>query len=370
MNEFERRLQRSLTEVRDAGRLGASARREAVKQELFRRLRRRRLLGFGGNVALAGAVAAALFLTFSLSSADPVTEQPDIAPVRIPPQAVALVDVGDEPRHLSVGGFGYVWSSDSGSHTLTRIHPDRNEVVSSIDLPAAPGDVEIGTGPVWVALPSEGTVVEVDPASRSITQTVPVAAGPVADIELGLGGGALWVVVPEQEVLRIDLVTRERQSVQVSSDPRDVAVKGGIAHILGAEGIVYRLDSLTSKEVGPRLNVPPSTSGDISLRAGSLWYFTGTDGTLIRIDPDTGNTIAEVAIEGDIIDFAADPEVAWALSAADDSYLLTPLDRDRTVVAGPPIEVPGAPTELIIAEGSLWLTLSDEDVVLRFNKFP
>ncbi|MDP9067612.1 MAG: hypothetical protein M3N53_04565 [Actinomycetota bacterium] len=370
MNDFERRLKHSLTEIRDAGRVAEPPRRELAKQQLFRRLRRRRLIGFGGNVVLAGATAAAVFMGVSLVGRDPISDAPEIAPVEIPPAAVAVVDVGDDPRHLSLGGLNFVWSSEEASRTVSRIDPDTNEVVATVHLPASPGDIAIGNGPVWVALPSEGTVVEVDHATRTIVSEIRVADSAVQEIELGVGSDALWVVVPGQEILRVDLETRDQQLVDISPNPRDIAIKGGIARVLDADGVIYQLDTETIEEVAPQLQVPPSDTGDISFKAGAVWYFTGTDGTLTRVDPTTGEVLDEVQIEGDIIDFVADPTVAWVLSRTEDGYLLTPLDRDRAEIVGASIRVPGEPAEFILAGGSLWLTLSDQDAVLRFNKVP
>src|SRR5688500_14309393 len=191
MNELERKLKSSLTEVRDAGRSDDRTDRVLAKQELFRRMRRRRLRIYAGSTVLAGGAAVAAFLLFT-NLADGGPGEPQFAPADVPAPATAAVRVGDEPTDLSVGAHGYVWSTDVGSRTLSRIDPESNTRISEIGLPSAPGDVAIGNGPVWVAFPQEGRVARVSPAAESVTDDqIQVSDGPVDRIELGQAAGAL-----------------------------------------------------------------------------------------------------------------------------------------------------------------------------------
>lgn len=367
MNELERRLKSSLTEVRDAGRSEDRVDRVLAKQELFRRMRRRRISIYVGSTALAGAAAVAAFLLFS-TAADRGPSEPEFAPAHIPAPATAAVRVGDEPRDLSVGAHGYVWSTDVRSRTLSRIDPESNTRVSEIGLPSMPGDVAIGNGPVWVAFPEEGTVARVSPAAESVTDDqIVVSDGPVERIELGQAAGALWIVSPGQ-LMRVDQETREEIVVTLASDPIDIAVKGDVARLLDSDGLIYQLDSRTGRETGRRIEVPPSDNGDVSFKAGAIWYTTGDDGSLYRIDPRSGDVLNTLEVPGQIVDFVADPDVAWVLSRNEDASFLTRVDRNDGTALGKSIEVAGEPAEVILTAGSLWMALSSEDVVLRFAK--
>lgn len=367
MNDLERRLKTSLTEVRDAGRTHDRTDRVLAKQELFRRMRRRRLTIFAGSAVLAGAAGIAAFLLFSTIS-DRGVREPEFAPANLLAPATAAVRVGDEPRDLSVGAHGYVWSTDIGSRTLSRIDPDTNTRVSEIGLPAVPGDIAIGNGPVWVAFPEEGTVARVSPAAEAVTNDqINVASGPVDRIEIGQAAGALWIVSPGQ-LMRVDQETREEIAITIAEDPIDIAVKGDVARLLDARGVIYQLDSRTGQESGRRVRVPPSTTGDISFKAGAIWYTTGTDGTLCRIDARSGEVLNTLEVEGQIVEFVADPDVAWVLSRTDNASFLTRVDRNEGTAIGEPIKVVGEPAEVILSAGSLWMALSSDDVVLRFPK--
>lgn len=370
MNEFERRLKEALTEVRDAGRIGVDPRRAVAKEELFRRLHRRRLWKVGGGAVLAGAAAIAVLLLFSDPQRGPVTERPELAPAEIPVPARALVEVGDQPTHVAVGGLSYVWSANAGSNDVSRIDPSSNEVVASVGMSSSPGDMAIGKGPVWVALPSEGKVVEVSPSAQAVVgEPIVIADGALDHMDLSVGANALWIVARDEGLVRVDLDTRVAVAIEGVGSPTDVAVKGDRAVVLSSDGVIYQVDSVSGDPVGPDLQVEPSDNGQITLAGEALWYYSPGEETLARLDPVTGELLQEIDPEGTLVDFVIDPQVAWALSRDDGAHYLTPIDRTDGEISGDPIEVQGNPVEAVIADGSLWLSLFEEDALLRFSKY-
>ena len=375
MNDLDDRLKRSLTEVRDAGRIGAEARKSVAKQRLMRRVQRRRWAGLAGGAVAVGGAAVVAFLLFSNYQGNEIAPPPKIDPVRIPEPARAVVEVGENPTHLSVGGRRYVWTANSGSQSVSRIDPTTNQEIAEVDLPAEPGDIAIGRGPVWVALPELGSVVQVDPDSATVSgEPISVADGAVDDIEMTVGAGALWVIVKGEHVERLDIATRAQMRIEVAPSPTDVAVRGALVRVLDAEGKIYQLDSLTGEQVAEPLEVGPSADGDITFAAGAIWYFAEDGDAVQRLDPDTGEVLGEIDAEGVVTDFVIDPEVAWVLSrsgpeTAEADYFLTPVDRDSTEATGDSIRIDGNPTEALIAGRSLWLSLTREDLVLRFSKY-
>lgn len=370
MNEFERRLKESLTEVRDAGRLGVEARRGVAKEELFRRIQRRRLWNLGGGALLAGAAAVAAFLLFTNMAGGPITEGADIDPADMAPPARALVEVGDQPTHVSVGALDYVWSSNTGSNDVSRIDPDTNEVTATVDVGSPPGDIAIGSGPVWVALPSEGQVVQINlNAGTIVGEPVLIATGGVEHMELSVGAGALWVVAREEGLWRVDLETGDSVEVGGVVSPTDVAVKGERLLVLSSDGLIYRLSSATGAEISPPLQVAASDDGKITLAGGSLWHFEVGGETISQLDGSSGEVVGEIDPPGTVVDFVIDPYVTWVLSARGETHYLTPVDRQAVALSGDPIEVQGSPFEAVIAGESLWLSLPDEDVILRFSKY-
>lgn len=71
-------------------------------------------------------------------------------------------------------------------------------VTASIPVCASPAGVQAGAGSLWVACPSDGVVVRVDPTSGRVRARIAVGGQPAG---LGSGGGAVWVALGDQDVL-------------------------------------------------------------------------------------------------------------------------------------------------------------------------
>ena len=126
----------------------------------------------------------------------------------------------------------------------------------------------------------------------------------------------------------------------------------------------------TTSEVGADAEVADAEIIDtIELGRGDLGFLisdgealwaTGSDGAVVRIDPDTGEvdevTIGDGLVTGQLLPVAVDDSI-W-FSAIQGSHIVR-LDR-TTLAADPPIEVPDGPG-LIVAgpDDRLWLTYLD-----------
>jgi YVTN family beta-propeller protein len=64
-------------------------------------------------------------------------------------------------------------------------------VTDQIRVGDGPVDIAFGEGAVWVANSLDGTVSRIDPQSRKIVATVPVASTLAA---VAVGGGWVWAV--------------------------------------------------------------------------------------------------------------------------------------------------------------------------------
>ena len=375
MNDLDKRLRESLLEVRDAGRIGADARQSVAKQRLMRRVQRRRRLSIVGGAVVAGAAALGAFVFFTTYSNTQPAPDRDLDAVKIPGPARAVVEVGDGPTALSVGGLRYVWSANSQGDSVSRIDPLTNQQILEADVGSRPSDIGIGRGPVWVALPEEGEIVEVDPQDGTIANRVAVADASVDDIDLTVGAGALWAVVRGEYVARVDPESLEVERFTAAASPTDVGVRGDVVRILDAAGFIYQLDSVTGEEVAPRIEVDRHEAGNLTYAAGSLWFFAEGGDSVTRLDPETGEVLGEVDPEGSIVDFVIDPDVAWILTSSEQAgsdearFLLTAVDRETTRAISDPIPVEGEPAAMVIAGKSLWLSLTAEDIVLRFSKY-
>jgi len=75
-------------------------------------------------------------------------------------------------------GLGSIWALDSGA-TLYRLNASSGKVARRIALPAAaPYNIWIGGGSVWVAADQGAQVVRVSPRTNRVVARIPVGDGP------------------------------------------------------------------------------------------------------------------------------------------------------------------------------------------------
>ena len=367
MDDFERELQRSLTTIRDDAsdeyrRTTWEARAEAL--ERIRRRRARRYVVTGA--VAAAAVAVTLYVAARPTELDrtgelPLTGTPSVPADLMTPTSVT--GVGDQPRDLSVGGRGRIWTANA-DNTISRI--DEGVVdATSFETTTTPGDIAIARGPVWVALPDQGAVVEVDPEGGP-GEPIQIFDGPVDRMELTVGEGILWVVARGEGLIAVDVASGSRTIVDLVEAPIDVAIHGSSVWVLTTEGSILPVDP-TTLQAGSGFSVAAAGTGDLTYAGDALWYFSGDNGDLTRVDPSTGAT-STTSFDGDVIDLAIDPKVAWVLVRRDDSSWLQRVDRVTGEAIAEPQPIEGFASEVAIAHDSLWVTLTDRDVVARFPK--
>lgn len=139
-----------------------------------------------GAAAGAGSVWVADATTNQVSRIDPVTN-------------VVTAQIAN-PGHLGCGNMAAddtsVWLTEGcDSPGLWRIDPASNSVTTTVRLPGAGGDVQIGFGSVWVSTGfsslagSKETLTRIDPqTNRIVGRTAIPGAGPLA-----VGDGVLWM---------------------------------------------------------------------------------------------------------------------------------------------------------------------------------
>jgi DNA-binding beta-propeller fold protein YncE len=97
-------------------------------------------------------------------------------------------------------GEGAVWTLNADG-TVTRVNPDTNKVVATIQVggDTAKGDIDAGAGSVWVSLP--GTpIVRIDPRTDRAAQRFTGEGGGA----ILVAHGSLWVAAGPQTTWRLD----------------------------------------------------------------------------------------------------------------------------------------------------------------------
>ncbi len=106
---------------------------------------------------------------------------------------------------------------------IAKIGLESGEPEGSVALASRPGDVAVGEGGIWVTLPDRAAVQQIDPATMTIRDTIPVGADPGG---IAIGFDSVWVTNGgSATVSRIDLRTGEVvETIDVPGGPTGIAV--------------------------------------------------------------------------------------------------------------------------------------------------
>jgi DNA-binding SARP family transcriptional activator/DNA-binding beta-propeller fold protein YncE len=312
--------------------------------------RRRRLALPAAVVALivAAAVVAILRATGgdspsilatanSLAVVDPGSER-----------VVGVVPIGSTPRGVAVGARD-VWAANAADGTVSEIDPKTLHIVRTIGVGAAATALVETQGEVWVATGSNDTVVRMDAHSGGVLETLTLSrepdataytiaagehsiwAGSGADViridplthtivsrwryhghgginDIAVARGSVWLATSAETVIRLSASSpRSTDETSIGTIPAAVAIGGGSVWLAATapaawHAAVWRMDPATVRvtqttSFGKRLAAGPPTL-DIAFGLGAIWVAYYDDGTVVRIDPRTGNLVSTIKIGG------------------------------------------------------------------------
>jgi virginiamycin B lyase len=194
---------------------------------------------------------------------------------------------------------GYVWvANHHGAPTgsIAKIDPATNAVVDVIALGAAeftggPQALAAGAGSLWSGIPNLDAVARIDPATDQVLTTIPVK-GACGDIEAT--DTAVWVAGGtgpgcSPGLRKIDPTTNGTVGDKINAGgPLDGLGLGLGSLWYGAtqSDFLGRVDPLTDTVVG-QLKLPGAgDSLDTPTGYGSVWVGDSADNSLLRIDPN------------------------------------------------------------------------------------
>jgi streptogramin lyase len=269
-------------------------------------------VGFVLALVLAGRVTSVHLrpsVPPSPSMASTVTTAASTAPTSTatPPTAVvATITVGAAPTQVTVAA-GAVWVGGWGTGKLVRVDPATNRVAARIPVgrpQESPIAIAATARAVWVVDFGDAQVLRVDPATNRVVARIPVRGGAGG---IGAGAGAVWVTSGEGGdqrhgwVQRID-PTRNRVVATIgipSGMLWDIVTDGPSASVwVGSElGGLWRLDAHTSRVTTIRRSggAPEAGAGGIGhLAAGAGAVWVASDGQLQRRDARNGRVVATI----------------------------------------------------------------------------
>lgn len=297
-------------------------------------------------------------------------------------QVVGTIDVGNAGSVAF--GDGSVWVAQRATPSLggsiLRIDPATNEIVAGILVDAVPqwetggGGLTIANGSVWVAGPiatqsggSEAAVVQIDPATDTVVETIRLGGLEADDVAIG-SDGSIWVLMRtdagDPEVVKLDpsthLVVARLQPLNANYGRRILAVDGGALVIL-AEPPGGTIESTSVMALNP-------TTGDIIAMAwtrdlpyaaaaegdGQFWAATGR--ALEQLDPTTGQTVGDPAAvpnTGDVL--AVGDGRVWFLDPNDRGVLHGFDPATGAVEVNVDLGKASTPIAIATSSGSVWV---------------
>jgi YVTN family beta-propeller protein len=127
-------------------------------------------------------------------------------------------------------GAGSIWIADSLNGAVRRIDPATGTVTRTIPVSDGANAMAFGHGAVWITNDREDSVLRIRPRTNSIVRAISVGADPVA---LAFGADAIWVANSgDGTVSRIDPATNTvTDTIRVGHRPLGVAVAGGLVWV-------------------------------------------------------------------------------------------------------------------------------------------
>jgi serine/threonine-protein kinase len=324
---------------------------------------RRRRLRIGRGLVLAGvglvaaAVAAIVFVSTLGSEAAIVAPPNSVAAIDpVSREVVAAIPVGAAPTIVAASD-DWVWviNSNDGAGTISRIDASSRRVVKTFSVVGTPSDLLAAAGSLWVAT-TEGRVFRIDPSAdiEEESWTLPNAGKTSPFVEdpgagyLAYGASTVWAA-SFRAISRIDPTTSRLV-------PGQSSVWGPFAYgfrslwaLAGEPGLV-RLAPLTLQR---RAAVAlPFRSPDVAVGRGSVWLPDDEGRKVWQIDPLNNVIEATYQTRGRTFGVAVGGAAVWASSDDGTVVRIDPTTGDVERIA-----VGGAPTGVAVGAGLVWTSV-------------
>ena len=234
---------------------------------------------------------------------------------------------------LVAAGDGLVWIESETSNTLT-VLDERARTVKRIVVPGGPiGDMAVTRDAVWLIDPSGRRLTEIDPAYGQVARRVPLPAskGPTvarrapATPSVAATAGAVWVTDGSTRLRRIDRDTGAVRDSDLGVGLDGVAALGRrVWAISGPSAVAVEVDPASGAGLA---RVPIAGRTDsfapfpvaVVIAGSGVWVLNANTATLARIDPELRAVAATIALGVDRapVDLAAGAGAVWTANRGD-----------------------------------------------------
>jgi len=217
---------------------------------------------------------------------------PVLAHAQTQSPAAQVIEVPGFADFLAVEGKT-VWATNRGRVE----HWSRKGKLGEVAMAHPCGAMALSHHTLWVADCQEGTLKRIDTRSGTITATIATGiANPKGELNVVEGAGSIWVASDEKGVVaRID--PGSNRVVSITVDPGTFYLAFGydaLWAVSSEQQSVQRIDPLTSRVTArTALGKAP---GFLAVGEGAVWVQEQGDGTLARIDKDSGAVSGRVKV--------------------------------------------------------------------------
>jgi ABC-type transport system substrate-binding protein/class 3 adenylate cyclase/sugar lactone lactonase YvrE len=181
------------------------------------------------------------------------------------------------------GGAGGVEGNGVGL-----IDAKTGDVKGGVPLLGPPTAVATGLGSVWAASTDADAVYEIDPHTKTRSDTIQVESAPAG---IAVGGGYVWVTNSlSSTVSQINPQGGVPEEIRVGNGPTGIAFdKRGYVWVANTLDDTISRIRVRDGKVGTFLHaeVPPDP-GAVAVGAGALWVASRTSPTIVKLDPASG----------------------------------------------------------------------------------
>jgi hypothetical protein len=266
---------------------------------------------------------------------------------------------------------------DVATNSVGAVDAGTSELALAAPLPGRPTDVAAAGETAWVATVDSTSVTGVSARTRSITRTVPLRGSADA---VAVGEGSVWVADGRRGVVsRIEAgYERVAQRIRVpASDeaaqpsgrlqaPRaSLAVGGGAVWLTNRSEELVRIEP----ETGETVAIPAGRRLDgVAVGSGAVWALSSRSASVLRVDPLDGSVTDTVSIAARSgadapypVAIAASSSAVWVLNG--NTATVTQIDpRTLGVVTTIPIGVDRVPTDIATSGGTAWVSNGDGSI--------
>jgi DNA-binding beta-propeller fold protein YncE len=188
-----------------------------------------------------------------------------------------------------IASAGSIWVVNEHESTISRIEPTNGRVIATIPTGPYPVAATEAAGSVWVM--SYEAMHRIDPSTNEMVATIPLSMGGES-AQLAGGSSHVWMVTPgttgavagpDSRLLRIDVEThRVMSDVRVASRATGIAVDDHLWVTDQAAGTLLRVDPATG-ELLATIPVGEAPSA-VAIEDGTVWVTDARDQTIRAID--------------------------------------------------------------------------------------